>query len=97
MERTERKTKDTKRGRAGRTQANTSTTINKPDDGSNRDPTKGHRTDITANKETIKNQQQPSKMLCLNAQGLMNEKTRWKIDALKEYVSTNNIILMNFT
>ena len=36
-------------------------------------------------------------MLCLNAQGLMNGKTRWKIDALKEYVSTNNIILMNFT
>ena len=36
-------------------------------------------------------------MLCLNAQGLMNENTRWKIDALKEYVSANNIILMNFT
>ena len=36
-------------------------------------------------------------MLCLNAQGLMNENTRWKIDALEEYVSTNNIILMNFT
>ena len=36
-------------------------------------------------------------MLCLNAQGLVNENTRWKIDALKEYVNTNNIILMNFT
>ena len=36
-------------------------------------------------------------MLCLNAQGLMNENTKWKIDALKEYVSTNGIILMNFT
>ena len=35
-------------------------------------------------------------MLCLNAQGLMNENTRWKIDALKEYVSTNNIIFMKF-
>ena len=27
----------------------------------------------------------------------MNENTRWKIDVLKEYVRTNNIILMNFT
>ena len=33
----------------------------------------------------------------MNAQGLMNENTRWKIDVLKEYVRTNNIILMNFT
>ena len=27
----------------------------------------------------------------------MNENTRWKVDALKEYVNTNGIILMNFT
>ena len=57
----QRKTKDTKRGRTGRTQTNTST-INKPDDGSNRDPTKGYRTDITANKQTLKKQREPCKM-----------------------------------
>merc|ERR1711954_46120 len=66
-------------------------------DGSNGVFKEGTRTNTDANEKTLISQREPCKMLCLNAQGLMNENTRWKIDALKEYVSTNNIILMNFT
>ena len=96
MELTEQKTRDTKEENTGRRQDNTST-INKPDDRSNGDFEEGIRTNTYANKKILINQREPCKMLCLNAQGLMNEYTRWKVDALKEYVSTNNIILMNFT
>merc|ERR1711874_827471 len=40
---------------------------------------------------------EPPKILCWNAHGLINIDTKWKIDALKEHVSVNNIFLMNFT
>ena len=33
----------------------------------------------------------------MNAQGLISGDTKWKVDMLKEYVSVNNIIIMNFT
>ena len=36
-------------------------------------------------------------MLSLNAQGLINANTKWKVDMLKEHVSVNNIVIMNFT
>ena len=36
-------------------------------------------------------------ILCLNVQGLLNKDTKWKVDMLKEYVSENNIIIMNLT
>ena len=35
--------------------------------------------------------------MSLNAQGLINADTKWKIDMLKEHVSVNNIVIMNFT
>ena len=57
------------------------------------------------NKDTSNKKREPCKLLCLNVQGLINKHTKqnkqknpkWKIDAIKEYVNTNNIILMNFT
>ena len=52
---------------------------------------------IMLKKQTLTNQRDLCKLLYLNARGLINKYTRWKVDALKEYVSTNNIILMNFT
>ena len=36
-------------------------------------------------------------MLCLNAQGLLNTDTKWKVDMLKEYASKSNMVIMNFT
>ena len=33
----------------------------------------------------------------MNAQGLINEETKWKIDFFKEYVKVNNLIIMNYT
>ena len=40
---------------------------------------------------------EPSKILSLNAQGLIKTDTKWKVDMLKEYVHKNNIFLMNLT
>ena len=40
---------------------------------------------------------EPSKILSLNAQGLIKTDTKWKVEMIKEYVHENNIILMNFT
>ena len=97
MEWTEPRTRDTKGENTGRRKDNHPATINRPGDGSNGVFKEGTRTNTDANEKTLISQREPCKMLCLNAQGLMNENTRWKIDALKEYVSTNNIILMNFT
>ena len=97
MEWTESRTRDTKEENTRRRKGNHPATINRPDDGSNGDLKEGTRTNTDANEKTPINQREPCKMLCLNAQGLMNENTKWKIDALKEYVNTNNIILMNFT
>jgi len=96
LEWTEPRTRDTKEEKAGRKDHHT-TTINTPDDRSNGDLEDGSGTNNAANKQTITNQREPCKLLCLNAQGLVNKNTRWKVDALKEYVGTNNIILMNFT
>ena len=96
MEWTEPRTRDTKEENAGRNDHHT-TTINTPDDGSNGDLEDRSRTNTAENKQTLTNQREPCKLLYLNARGLINKYTRWKLDALKEYVSTNNIILMNFT
>ena len=57
------------------------------------------------NNDTSNKKREPCKLLCLNLQGLINKHTKqnkqknpkWKIDAINEYVNTNNIILMNFT
>ena len=40
---------------------------------------------------------EPSKILSLNAQGLIKTDTKWIVDMLKEYVHKNNIFLMNLT
>ena len=45
----------------------------------------------------IQNGREPCKILSLNVQGLIGRETRWKMDMLKEYVSVNNIIIMNLT
>ena len=35
--------------------------------------------------------------MSLNTQGLINKDSKWKVDMIKEYVSVNNVIIMNFT
>ena len=35
--------------------------------------------------------------MSLNTQGLINIDSKWKVDMIKEYVSVNNVIIMNFT
>ena len=40
---------------------------------------------------------EPCKITYLNAQGLVNEETKWKLEASKEYAGTNNVIIMNIT
>ena len=40
---------------------------------------------------------EPSKILSLNAQGLIKKDTKWKVDMIKEYMHKYNIFLMNFT
>ena len=97
MEWTEPKARDTEEENTGGRKDNHPATINTPDDGSNGDPKDGTRANNAENKQIITNQREPCKLLYLNARGLINKYTRWKLDALKEYVSTNNIILMNFT
>ena len=97
MEWTELKTRDTKEENTGRRKNNHPAPINTPDDGRNGDLKDGTRTNNAENKQTLTNQREPCKLMYLNARGLINKYTRWKIDDLKEYVSTNNIILMNFT
>ena len=39
----------------------------------------------------------PCGILSLNVQGLLNKDTKWKVDMLKEYVSENNVVIMNLT
>ena len=36
---------------------------------------------------------EPSKILSLNAQGLIKTDTKWKVDMIKEYVHKDNIFL----
>ena len=40
---------------------------------------------------------EPCKIMSLNTQGLINIDSKWKVDMIKEYVSVNNVIIMNFT
>ena len=49
------------------------------------------------NRRSEANTRTPPKILCWNARGLVNKDSKWKIDALKEHVSTNNVYLMNLT
>ena len=63
------------------------------------------KSDIENNNGDINKEREPCKLICLNMQGLINKYTirnkqkykKWKIDAIKEYVNSNNVILMNFT
>ena len=65
---------------------------------------KGKDNKENKNDSNSKNRE-PCKLLYLNAQGLINKYTKrnklkytkWKVDAIKEYVNNNNVILMNFT
>ena len=52
---------------------------------------------IESKSDSNSKKREPCKLLCLNAQGLINKHTKWKVDAIKEYVNANNVILMNFT
>ena len=44
-----------------------------------------------------KKRKEPCKITYLNTQCLINEDSKWKLDALKEYTDTNNVIIMNIT
>ena len=44
-----------------------------------------------------KKRKEPCKITYWNAQGLVNEDSKWKLDASKEYTGTNNLIIMNIT
>ena len=63
------------------------------------------KNNIENNNDAINKEREPCKLFCLNLQGLINEYTKrnkqkykkWKIDAIKDYVNSNNVILMNFT
>ena len=52
---------------------------------------------VEPNRRSEANTRTPPKILCWNARGLVNKDSKWKIDALKEHVSTNNVYLMNLT
>ncbi len=44
-----------------------------------------------------KKRKEPCKITYFNTQGLIKEDSRWKLDALKEYTGTDNVIIMNIT
>ena len=62
-----------------------------------RPPTENRNTGGRRNSISNAKKREPCKILSLNAQGLINKDTKWKVDMLKEYVSENNIVIMNLT
>ena len=52
---------------------------------------------IENNRNHENKKREPCKLLCLNTQRLISQNSRWNVDKIKEYVSENNIIVMNFT